>query len=85
LTITASQPRGVLATSSVSMHMAEDGLDHQNTAAVPPVLDEKHRVELDLIPWETRSADDLNALAAGPPRFEVWMRTPAVDGESRPR
>ena len=84
LTITASQPRGVLATSSVSMHMAEDGLDHQNTAAVPPVLDEKHRVELDLIPWETRSADDLNALAAGPPRFEVWMRTPAVDGEFAP-
>ncbi|HZC11564.1 MAG TPA: acyl-CoA thioesterase domain-containing protein [Mycobacterium sp.] len=84
LTITASQPRGVLATSSVSMHTAEDGLDHQNTAAVPAVLDDKHRVELDLIPWETRSADDLNALAAGPPRFEVWMRTPAVDGEFAP-
>jgi acyl-CoA thioesterase-2 len=62
LTITASQPRGVLATSSASMHTAEDGLDHQNTAAVPAVLDDKHHVELDLIPWETRSADDLMRL-----------------------
>jgi len=84
LTITAHQPRGVLATSSVSMHTLEDGPDHQTVAAVSPVLDEKHRVELDLIPWETRCADDLNALAAGPPRFEVWMRTPAVDGELAP-
>jgi acyl-CoA thioesterase-2 len=84
LTITASQPRGALATSSVSMHAAEDGPDHQSAEAVPAVLDEKHRVELDLIPWETRCTDDLNALAAGPPRFEVWMRTPAVDGEFAP-
>ena len=47
-------------------------------------MDEKHRVELDLIPWETRSVDDLNAVAAGPARFEVWMRTPAVDGDLAP-
>ena len=80
LTITARQPRGVLATSSVSMHTAEDGSDHQSAEAVPALLDEKHRAELDLIPWETRCADDLNASSAGPPRFEVWMRTPAVDG-----
>jgi acyl-CoA thioesterase-2 len=48
------------------------------------VLDEEHRVELDLIPWETRSTDDLNATAAGPPTFQLWMRTPAVDGELAP-
>jgi acyl-CoA thioesterase II len=84
LTITASQPRGVLATGSVCMHTAEDGPQHQSVEAVPALLDEKHRVELDLIPWETRCADDLNALDAGPPRFEVWMRTPAVDGDLAP-
>ena len=33
---------------------------------------------------ETRTADDLNALTAGPPRFEVWMRTPPVDGVLAP-
>jgi acyl-CoA thioesterase II len=47
-------------------------------------VDEQHRVELDLIPWETRSVDDLNAFAAGPARFEMWMRTPAVDGDLAP-
>jgi acyl-CoA thioesterase II len=84
LTITARQPRGVLATGSVSMHIAEDGPARQSTEAVPALLDEKHHAELDLIPWETRCADDLNAPSAGPPRLEVWMRTPAVDAEFAP-
>jgi acyl-CoA thioesterase II len=84
LTITARQPRGVLATSSVSMHIAEDGPAQQNIEAVPPLLGEKYRAELDLIPWETRCADDLNASSAGPPRLEVWMRTPAVDSDLAP-
>jgi hypothetical protein len=48
------------------------------------LLDEKHRLELDLIPWETRSADDLNAVTARLPRFEVWMRTPPVDTDLAP-
>jgi len=66
------------------MHTAEDGPERQSVEAVPRPLDEKHRVELDLIPWETRSVDNLNAVAAGPARFEVWMRTPAVDGDLAP-
>lgn len=66
------------------MHVAEDGPAHQSTEAVLPLLDEKHRAELDLIPWETRCADDLNASSAGPPRLEVWMRTPAVDAAFAP-
>jgi len=81
LTITAQQPHAVLASSSVSLHAVEDGPENQDCQAVPALLDETHRVELDLIPWETRSAEDLNALTAGPPRFEVWMRTPPVDDE----
>ncbi len=84
LTITARQPHAVLASSSVSMHANEDGPENQACEPVSTLLDETHRVELDLIPWETRSADDLSAAATGPPRFEVWMRTPAVDGEFAP-
>ena len=84
LTITAQQPHAVLASSSVSLHTVEDGPENQDCQAVSVLLDETHRVELGLIPWETRSADDLNALTAGPPRFEVWMRTPSVDGELAP-
>ncbi|ORV08644.1 acyl-CoA thioesterase [Mycobacterium celatum] len=66
------------------MHVAEDGPEHQNSDPVPPVLGEEHRVALDLIPWETRSADDLDASAAGPPQFEMWMRTPPVDADLAP-
>ena len=39
----------------------------------------EHEVALDLIPWETRADVDLNATTTGPPQFEFWMRTPAVD------
>jgi acyl-CoA thioesterase II len=84
LTITARQPHAVLASSSVSMHAVEDGPESQACEPVSTLLDENHRVELDLIPWETRSADDLGAVSTGPPRFEVWMRTPAVGGEFAP-
>ncbi|WP_422203029.1 acyl-CoA thioesterase [Mycobacterium sp.] len=84
LTITARQPHAVLASASVSMHTVEDGPENQECQMVSALLDETHRVELDLIPWETRSADDLSAVTTGPPRFEVWMRTPAVEAELAP-
>jgi acyl-CoA thioesterase-2 len=84
LTITARQPHAILASSSVSMHADECGPENQACEPVSALLDEKHRVQLDLIPWETRCADDLSAVTVGPPRCEVWMRTPAVDGELAP-
>lgn len=80
LTATGRQEgRGVLATSAVSMHAVEGGPEQQDIADVPPLLGPEHRLALDLIPWETRAVDDLNATTVGPPRFEFWMRTPQVD------
>jgi acyl-CoA thioesterase-2 len=80
LTVTGRQKnRGVLATSSICMHVGEDGPEHQEVATVPPVLGPQHRVALDLIPWETRAVVDLNATTVGPPQFEFWMRTPDID------
>jgi acyl-CoA thioesterase II len=84
ITITASQSRGVVATSSICMHAVEDGPQHQTIDDVPAVLGPDHRVALDLIPWETRAAVDLNAVTTGPPQFEVWMRTPDVDPQLAP-
>jgi acyl-CoA thioesterase-2 len=81
VTITARQSRGVIATSSICMHAPEDGPEHQSVDEVPTVLGPDHQVALDLIPWETRTAVDLNATTTGPPQFAVWMRTPAVDPE----
>jgi acyl-CoA thioesterase-2 len=84
VTITAWQSRGVVATSSICMHAPEDGPEHQSIGEVPDVLGPEHRLTLDLIPWETRAAVDLNLTTTGPPQFEVWMRTPAVDSELAP-
>jgi acyl-CoA thioesterase-2 len=84
VTITARQSHGVVATSSICMHATEDGPEHQSVDEVPAVLGPEHRLMLDLIPWETRTAVDLNATTTGPPQFEVWMRTPAVDPELAP-
>jgi acyl-CoA thioesterase II len=79
LTITARQSRGVIATSSISMHVTEAGPAHQAAAEVPAVLGPEHEVALDLIPWEIRATVDLNATTTGPPQYEFWMRTPPVD------
>ena len=35
------------------------------------VLGPEHRLALDLIPWETRAADDLNATTTGPPAVRI--------------
>ena len=61
------------------MHAVEDGPEHQDVADVPPLLGPEHQLALDLIPWETRAVVDLSATTTGPPDFEFWMRTPAVD------
>jgi acyl-CoA thioesterase II len=89
LTITGRQQTAdgetqVLATSSICMHVLEDGPEHQEVAGAPPVLGPEHRLALDLIPWETRAVDDLNSTATGPPEFEFWMRTPEVDSALAP-
>jgi acyl-CoA thioesterase II len=84
ITITAAQTRGVVATASISMHAVEDGPEHQEYQDVPAVLGAEHRLALDLIPWETRAAVDLNDTTTGPPQFEFWMRTPTVAPDLAP-
>jgi acyl-CoA thioesterase-2 len=84
LTVVARQAPGVIATASVSMHSAEDGPCHQAVSPVPAVLGAEHRVELDLLPWETRSAADLDSPKPEPPELDLWMRTPPVSPELAP-
>jgi acyl-CoA thioesterase II len=84
LTIVARQARGVTAVATVSLHGAEDGPQQQAVAPVPPLLCAQHQREIELLPWETRSSTDLGSAAAGPPEFEIWMRTPAVDDRLGP-
>lgn len=81
LSITASQPSGLIASATASMHVVEDGREHQTTAEVPAPLGPEYEVPLTLIPWETRSAHSLDEDAATPPEYALWMRTPEVDSE----
>ena len=81
LTITARQPAGVIATAAVSMHAAEDGRDRQSLAKAPAVPGPAARVDLSLLPWETRTADSLDSRDAAEPRYRLWMRTPAATPE----
>jgi acyl-CoA thioesterase II len=84
LTIVARQGAGAVATAAVSMHVAEDGPDHQTAPEMPAVVGPGHRVALDLLPFETRSTADLDAAAPGPPEYELWLRTPPVAPELAP-
>jgi acyl-CoA thioesterase len=81
LTIVARQSAGVIATAAVSMHAAEDGRAGQDVAPVPDVPGPEHQVDLGLLPWETRAAQDLDSRDAAAPEYSLWMRTPAVSRE----
>jgi acyl-CoA thioesterase-2 len=84
LSIIATQSKGPIGTASVSLHVTEDGPAQQSAEPVGLVPGPEHEVPLDLIPWQTRAADDLNATTTGPPEFELWMRTPSVDPDLAP-
>jgi acyl-CoA thioesterase-2 len=75
LSITATQTKGPIGVAAVSMHASEDGPSRQSVEPVGAVPGPDHDGALGLIPWETRSTDDLNAATTGPPEFELWMRT----------
>ena len=82
VSVLATQPAGVTATASVSLHKAEDGPDHQTGFDVPAVPG--NRLELDLIPWDVRSLTDLDATAAAVPEIDLWLRTPPVSPDLAP-
>jgi acyl-CoA thioesterase-2 len=72
VTITARQGSGVVATSSICMHSPEGGPEPRASPHARPD------------PMGDPRAVDLNVTTTGPPQFEVWMRTPAVDPELAP-
>jgi acyl-CoA thioesterase-2 len=85
LSIVAAQPsRGPIATASVSMHSPEGGPERQTVADVPAIPGPDLRVEMDLLPWETRTTDDLDSTGAAAPEYALWMQTPALAPELAP-
>jgi acyl-CoA thioesterase-2 len=85
--IVASQDEKVIAVAVVSMHVDEEGGDLRRSDPPPPVPerpDDLPPQRLDMIPWDVRVVGgvDLADRSAGPPRLELWMRTPPL-GEDR--
>ncbi len=78
LTIMARQSKGVIATASVSLHAPEDGRAVQAVAPKNTTPTDSQPVQVSLLPFETRTADDLDASEAAPPEYSMWLRTPAV-------
>lgn len=84
LSIIAQQKGEVVATAAVSMHAVEEGLAHQTIADVPPLPSEAYRVRHSLMPWDLRTAGDLDSTAATAPEYDLWMRTPEAGTELAP-
>ncbi|HSA49904.1 MAG TPA: acyl-CoA thioesterase domain-containing protein [Yinghuangia sp.] len=82
--ITARQDAGVIATASVSLHAVEDGPAGQSVAPVPALPGPESRIDLHLMPWETRSTFDLDTPKSETAEYEFWIRTPEVDAELAP-
>lgn len=80
LTIMARQPKGVIATASVSLHAPEEGPATQAVAPVTEAPAGSGPVGIGLLPFETRTGASLDDRAAAAPEFSLWLRTPAVDG-----
>jgi acyl-CoA thioesterase-2 len=81
LSISAGQSKGTVASAVLSLHREEEGREQQTVPAVPALPGPDATTGLHLIPWETRSAGDLDTRDPGEPTYELWMRTPEVAPE----
>ncbi|WP_405864350.1 acyl-CoA thioesterase [Streptomyces sp. NBC_00005] len=79
--IQARQEHGIVAVATVSLHTWEGGPQRQTVEAVGAPPGEQGRIELELLPWETRTAIDLDSPDSEPPVYELWTRTPPVAAE----
>lgn len=78
--IVGRQGDAVIFSAEVSLHVPEDGLEHQ--IAFPDAGDPEaaSAVELSMVPWETRAAFgvDLESREVGPADYMLWMRAPSL-------
>ena len=78
--IVASQDDKTIAVATVSLHATEVGLERSDPMPEVPRPDDCPVHEVPMVPWEVRviAGVDLADRAAGPPSYEMWMRTPAL-------
>ena len=78
--IVGSQLGKPIVTALICLHTSEPGLDHQREPPPVGAPEDAPLQELSMLPWETRIVGDvdLGSEATGPPRLEIWQRTPAL-------
>ena len=74
--LVAAQKERVIFSATLSLHVLEDGIAHQNAAPECAGPLDCAPTTLDIIPLETRVADavDLQDRAVGPAEFRFWLR-----------
>ncbi|MET8211449.1 acyl-CoA thioesterase domain-containing protein [Streptomyces sp. NPDC005373] len=82
--IQARQEHGVVAVATVSLHTWEGGPQRQTVEPVGPLPAVDRRIDLELLPWETRAASDLDFTDSVPPAYELWSRTPPAAADAGP-
>ncbi|HEX3706811.1 MAG TPA: acyl-CoA thioesterase domain-containing protein [Mycobacteriales bacterium] len=82
LGVHATQDGKLISVAAASLHAPEEGLSHPAEAPTVPGPDAARPTVIDMIPWEIAVVGDadLNAPDVHPPRYQWWMRTPALSG-----
>jgi acyl-CoA thioesterase-2 len=81
--IIARQNEEVIFSALLSLHVLEDGPEHQVDSPDAGTPEAATSVELSMVPWETRAAFDvdLQSQNSGPPDYALWMRTPQLSDD----
>ncbi|GGQ33584.1 acyl-CoA thioesterase [Streptomyces mutabilis] len=82
--LVARQRHGVIAVANAGLHAWEEGPERQTTDPPPALPGPEHRVDLALLPWESRAATDLDTEKAEPPVHELWTHVPRAPRAAAP-
>ncbi|MEV6218593.1 acyl-CoA thioesterase domain-containing protein [Nocardia sp. NPDC051833] len=82
LTVSAWQGDRTIATCAISLHSDEDGPAYQPDHPALSAPGPEHRVEIELLPWDTRATSTPDDGDAGAD-FDLWMRLPGNDSGVR--
>jgi len=82
--LVARQRHGVIAVADASLNAWEEGPRRQTCDPPSALPGPECRVQLGLIPWESRATADLDTEKAEPPCHELWTRIPEAPRAAAP-